>query len=135
MPAYVIERLADALNERGQSLKGTQVLILGVAYKRDLDDDRESPAYKLMELLARKHAEFTYHDPFVPVLQPSRRYDFRLHSVPLTAESLAAADAVLIATDHSTFDYDFIVEHGRLIVDTRNATRNVRSGRDKIVLA
>ena len=135
MPAYVIERLADALNERGQSLKGSRVLILGVAYKRDLDDDRESPAYKLMELLARKHAEFTYHDPFVPVLQASRRYDFRLRSVPLTAESLAAADAVLIATDHSAFDYDFIVEHARLVVDTRNATRNVRSGREKIVLA
>lgn len=135
MPAYVIDRLADALNERGRSLKGAQVLILGVAYKRDLDDDRESPAYKLMELLARKHAEFTYHDPFVPVLQPSRRYDFRLRSLPLTAERLAAADAVLIATDHSVFDYEFIVRHSRLIVDTRNATRTVGSGREKIVLA
>ena len=78
MPAYVVERLGDALNERGRSLKGAHILILGVAYKRDLDDDRESPAYKLMELLARKRAQFTYHDPFVPVLQRSRRYDFGL---------------------------------------------------------
>ena len=135
MPAYVVGRLADALNERGKSLKGAQILILGVAYKRDLDDDRESPAYKLMELLARKHAAFTYHDPYVPRLQASRRYDFQLHSVALTAEALAAADAVLIATDHSQFDYPFIVQHSRLVVDTRNATRNVRDGREKIVLA
>jgi len=135
MPAYVIERLADALNERGRSLKGAKILILGVAYKRDLDDDRESPAYKLMELLARKHAQFNYHDPFVPQLQASRRYDFGLRSEPLTRETLAAADAVLIATDHSQFDYDFVVQHSRLVVDARNATRNVRSGREKIVLA
>ena len=135
MPAYVIERLADALNDSGRSLKGAQILVLGVAYKRDMDDDRESPAYRLMELLARKHAQFTYHDPFVPQLQASRRYDFRLRSVPLTAETLAAADAVLIATDHSQFDYDFIVQHSQLVVDTRNATRDVPTDREKIVLA
>jgi UDP-N-acetyl-D-glucosamine dehydrogenase len=135
MPAYVIERLADALNDRGHSLKGAHILVLGVAYKRDLDDDRESPAYKLMELLVRKHAEFSYHDPFVPVLQRSRRYDFQLRSVPLTAEALAAADAVLIAADHTGVDYDFVVRHSRLVVDTRNATRHVREGRDRIVLA
>jgi UDP-N-acetyl-D-glucosamine dehydrogenase len=88
-----------------------------------------------MELLQRKHARFSYHDPYVPVLQRSRRYDFGLSSSPLTAETLAAADAVLIATDHSAFDYDFIVEHARLILDTRNATRHVQHGRDKIVLA
>jgi UDP-N-acetyl-D-glucosamine dehydrogenase len=135
MPAYVVERLADALNDRGRSLKGAHVLILGVAYKRDIDDDRESPAYKLMELLERKHATFSYHDPFVPQLQASRRYDFGLRSVPLSAETIAAADAVLIATDHSQFDYQFIVDHSRLIVDTRNATRNVRGGDAKIILA
>jgi UDP-N-acetyl-D-glucosamine dehydrogenase len=135
MPAYVVERLADALNERGQSLRGARILVLGVAYKRDLDDDRESPAYKLIELLARKQAQLTYHDPFVPVLRPSRRYDFRLRSVPLTAEGLSAADAVLIATDHSAIDYQFVVRHSRLVVDTRNATRNVGEGREKIVLA
>jgi UDP-N-acetyl-D-glucosamine dehydrogenase len=135
MPAYVIERLIDALNDRGRSLKGAHIFLLGVAYKRDLDDDRESPAYKLMELLARRQAQFTYHDPFVPRLQRSRRYDFGLASTPLTPETLAAADAVLIATDHSVFDYDLIVQHSRLVIDTRNATRHVRTGRDKIVLA
>ena len=135
MPAYVIERLADALNERGQTLNGAHIFVLGVAYKRDLDDDRESPAYKLMELLVRKRAQFTYHDPFVPTLQASRRYDFQRSSAPLTPETLAAADAVLIATDHSVIDYELVVRHSRLVVDTRNATRNVREGRDRIVLA
>jgi UDP-N-acetyl-D-glucosamine dehydrogenase len=135
MPAYVIDRLGDALNERGRSLNGANILIIGVAYKRDLDDDRESPAYKLMELLERKRAKFTYHDPFVPVLQRSRRYDFGLKSVPLTAERLAEADAVLIATDHTGIDYDLIVRHSRLVVDTRNATRNVQEGRERVVLA
>jgi len=135
MPAYVVDRLADALNERGRSLNGARILVLGVAYKRDLDDDRESPAFKLMELLVRKHAQVTYHDPFVPSLKSGRRYDFRLDSIALTAEALAAVDAVLIATDHSTIDYDFIVRHASLVVDSRNATRNVRDGRQKIVLA
>lgn len=135
MPAFVVEKLADALNERGQSLKGARILILGVAYKRDLDDDRESPALKLMELLARKQAEFAYHDPFVPVLKRSRRYDFQLESQPLTAAELRAADAVLIITDHSAFDYEFIVRESRLVVDTRNAARCVREGREKVILA
>jgi UDP-N-acetyl-D-glucosamine dehydrogenase len=135
MPAFVVEKLADALNQRGRSLKGSRILILGVAYKRDLDDDRESPALKLMELLARKQATVSYHDPYVPVLKRSRRYDFQLQSRPLTAAELQAADAVLIVTDHSTVDYDFVVRESRLVVDTRNATRAVRDGRERIVLA
>jgi UDP-N-acetyl-D-glucosamine dehydrogenase len=135
MPAYVVERLADALNERGKSLRGSRVLILGVAYKRDLDDDRESPAFKLIDILRRKKAEVAYHDPYVPGLRPSRRYDFGLRSVPLTPETLGTADAVLIVTDHGAFDYDAIVGASRLVVDTRNATRRVRAGREKIVYA
>ncbi|MBX3026266.1 nucleotide sugar dehydrogenase [bacterium] len=135
MPAYVIERLADALNDRGQSLKDANVLVLGVAYKRNLDDDRESPAFKLIELLQRKQARISYHDPFVPVLRPGRRHAFGLQSVDLTPETLSAADAVLIATDHTTVDYQAVVDHARLVVDSRNATRNVREGREKIVLA
>lgn len=135
MPAYVVERLADALNEQGRTLNGANILLLGVAYKRDLDDDRESPAFKLLELLARKRARVSYHDPFVPVLKPGRRHDFGLRSVSLTADTLAAADAVLIATDHTTVDYDLVVQHARLVVDARNATRHVRHGREKIVLA
>jgi len=135
MPAFVIGKLTDALNELGRSVKGSRVLILGLAYKRDVDDDRESPALKLMELLERKQAVFVYHDPYVPVMKPSRHYDYQLESVPLTAAELGAADAVVIATDHSAFDYDFIVRESRLIIDTRNATRNVRQGREKIVRA
>jgi len=135
MPAYVVERVADALNERGKSLKGAKILLLGVAYKRDLDDDRESPSFKLIELLQRKHAQVSYHDPFVPTLHSGRRYDYRLRSITLDAQSVAAADAVLIATDHTNVDYDFVVRHAQLVVDSRNATRNVRLGREKIVLA
>ncbi len=135
MPAYVVERVADALNERGRSLKGAKILMLGVAYKRDLDDDRESPAFKILELLQRKHAELSYHDPFVPVLKAGRRHDFGLQSVALTPDAVAAADVVVIATDHSSVDYDFVVRHATLVVDSRNATRNVSAGREKIVLA
>ncbi|MCK6554773.1 nucleotide sugar dehydrogenase [Candidatus Binatia bacterium] len=135
MPDYVVTRLMDALNERGRSLKGSRVLILGVAYKRDIDDDRESPAYKLMELLQRKHAEVVYHDPYVPKLRRGRRYDFGLASVPLTPEELHRADAVVIVTDHSTVDYEAVVRHGRLVVDTRNATRHIATDRDRIVSA
>jgi UDP-N-acetyl-D-glucosamine dehydrogenase len=135
MPGYVVERLTDALNERGRSVKGSRILLLGIAYKRDLDDDRESPSLKLIELLRRKQAEVSYHDPYVPVLKPSRKYDFGMESVALDAGALSAADAVVIATDHSCFDYDLIVRSSRLVVDTRNATRNVREGREKIALA
>jgi UDP-N-acetyl-D-glucosamine dehydrogenase len=135
MPSYVVAKLMDALNERGQSLNGARVLILGVAYKRDLDDDRESPSLKLIELLTRKHAQCVYHDPYVPSLKRSRRYDFQLESVALTRDELQKADAVVIATDHSAFDYDSIVRNSRLVVDTRNATRNVEGTKTNVVLA
>jgi UDP-N-acetyl-D-glucosamine dehydrogenase len=88
-----------------------------------------------MELLARKQVEFAYYDPYVPVLKRSRRYDFQLESRPLTAAELRAADAVVIVTDRSTFDYELIVRESRLVVDTRNATRAVGEGRERIVLA
>jgi len=135
MPAFVVSKLMDALNDRGRSLRGSRVLVLGVAYKRDLDDTRESPALKLIELLQQKGAIVGYHDPFVPFLKRSRRYDFHLASVELTADELGRADAVLIATDHSCYDYGFIVDSSRLVIDTRNATRRVSEGREKIVRA
>ncbi len=135
MPAYVIGKLADALNERQKSLKGARVLVLGVAYKKDLDDTRESPALRLMDLLLRKGAQVRYHDPYVPYLKRSRNYDFNMVSVPLTRDELERADAVVVATDHSVFDYEFIVSASQLVIDTRNATRNVRHGREKIVRA
>ena len=135
MPAFVIEKLMDALNERRRSLKGSRILVLGVAYKRDLDDTRESPALKIIDLLTKKGAEVAYHDPYVPVLRPSRHYDFNLHSVPLTREELQKADAVIVATDHTAFDYEMVIAASRLVVDTRNATRSVRAGREKIIRA
>jgi UDP-N-acetyl-D-glucosamine dehydrogenase len=135
MPAFVIEKLTDALNERRRSLKGARVLVLGVAYKRDLDDTRESPALKLLDLMVQKGAEIGYHDPYVPALGRSRHYDFHLHSVPLTPQELQRWDAVIIATDHTVFDYPMIVDASALVIDTRNATRSVTRGREKIVRA
>lgn len=135
MPGFVVQKLADALNDRSRSLRGAKVLVLGVAYKRDLDDTRESPALMLMELLTGKGVEVQYNDPYVPSLRRSRRYDFGLQSVPLSREALGAFDAVIIATDHSTYDFEFIVSASRLVIDTRNATRAVRAGRERIVLA
>ncbi len=135
MPDYVVSRLTEALNDRGKSLKDAAVLILGVAYKRDIDDDRESPAFRLMELLERRRAVLSYHDPYVPRLRPSRRYDFGLESIPLTPQNLAAADAVVIVTDHGDVDYAAVVEHAQLVVDTRNATRHVDRKAGNVVLA
>jgi UDP-N-acetyl-D-glucosamine dehydrogenase len=120
MPYFVIQRLMEALNEHGKALKNAQVLVLGVAYKKDVDDDRESPSYKLMELLADKGATVSYNDPHIPVLRAVRKYDFGLSSTELTAENLAHVDCVLVATNHTAYDYDMILEHAKLIVDTRN---------------
>jgi UDP-N-acetyl-D-glucosamine dehydrogenase len=135
MPAFVVEKLMDALNERGRSLKGARIMVLGVTYKRDLDDTRESPALKVIDLLERKGAEVSYHDPHVPALGRSRKYNFNMQSVPLTRDSLASFDAVVITTDHSNIDYDLVVAASALVVDTRNATAKVRNEREKIVRA
>jgi UDP-N-acetyl-D-glucosamine dehydrogenase len=135
MPAFVVEKLMDALNERRRSLNGARILLLGVAYKRDLDDTRESPALKIMDLLKKKGADVVYHDPYVPALGHSRHYEFNLKSVPLSRHEMQRADAVIIATDHTVFDYQLIAEASSLIIDTRNATRGVTYGREKIVRA
>jgi UDP-N-acetyl-D-glucosamine dehydrogenase len=136
MPGYVVERLAAALNDRRLPVRGSKVLIVGMAYKRDIDDPRESPGFELMELLLSRGAEVSYHDPHIPVLPRMRRYpNLAMNSVPLSADLLAAQDCVLIATDHSSLDYAWIVAHARLVVDTRNATRHVSVGREKIVKA
>lgn len=120
MPYFVVSRVMDALNEYDKALKGARVLVLGIAYKKDVDDDRESPSYKLMEILLSKGAFVSYNDPHVPVLRPGRKYDFGLSSVPLTIETLSQADCVLVATDHSAYDYEFILKNSNIIVDTRN---------------
>ncbi len=123
MPYYVIQRTQEALNEKSKSLKGAKVLVLGAAYKKDVDDPRESPSFKLMDLLLQKGAEVQYNDPHIPVLLPRRQHALNLTSIALTAESLSAFDCILLATDHSVYDYDFIWQHAQLIIDTRNVYR------------
>jgi UDP-N-acetyl-D-glucosamine dehydrogenase len=125
MPHHVVERLTAALNERGKPVKGSRVLVLGAAYKPDVDDCRESPAFELMELLRDRGALVSYSDPHVPILPPLRGHTIRLRSVALDAETLAAQDCVLIATDHKRFDWPFVLRHSSLVVDTRGATRRI----------
>ncbi len=133
MPEYVISRLAEFLNEEMKPIKGSKICLLGMAYKKDVDDPRESPSFVLMELLMARGAELTYNDPHVPKLPKMRHHNVPdLASQDLTPEFLAAQDCVLIATDHSAYDYDFIVKHSRLVLDTRNATKQVKAGREKI---
>ncbi|MEW6749884.1 MAG: nucleotide sugar dehydrogenase [Candidatus Latescibacterota bacterium] len=135
MPRYVVDRLHRALDERGQTLSGALVLLLGAAYKPDIDDDRESPFYEIADLLKGRGTRVRYHDPHIPRIRPTRHHKLVLESVPLDAAALQEADATVIVTCHSTFDPAFIVRHARLVVDTRNATRAVQEGREKIVLA
>ena len=125
MPDWVVTKLMDALNERGQALKGAKILILGIAYKKNVDDMRESPSVELMEKLQKKGAQVQYSDPHVPVFPPMREHRFDLSSVTLNTETLAEYDCVLIATNHDAFDYDLIRTNSRLIIDTRGAYRGV----------
>jgi UDP-N-acetyl-D-glucosamine dehydrogenase len=135
MPEYVVERVAEALNQHGKPLKGSQVLVLGLAYKRDVDDVRESPSVTLIELLQERGAKVQYHDPFVPSGKPMREHKItHLRSVPLTPASLKKYDCVLISTDHTSVDYDLVCKHAPLVVDTRNATGRRKRGR-KVVKA
>lgn len=119
MPDYVIAKLSGALNDRHKSVKGSRILVLGIAYKKNIDDMRESPSVILMEKLRDLGADVAYSDPHIPVFPPMREHRFDLESVPLTAETLAAADCILLATDHDKFDYDLVSAHASLIVDTR----------------
>lgn len=136
MPDYVIDRLAAALNDRSKPVRGSKICVLGVAYKKDVDDPRESPSFALMQLLLARGAELTYNDPHVPSLPRMRHYQLpAMQSSPLTAEFLAQQDCVLIATNHSAYDYDFVVRHSPLVIDTRNATKLVQEGREKIYRA
>jgi len=133
MPAHVVNTVAESLDRRHKTLSGSQVLVLGVAYKKDVDDTRESPALRIMDLLQQRGASVDYNDPHVPRLGKMRKYAFGLESVPLTAEALRLYDCALIVTDHAAYDYGFIVKESSLVVDTRNATSSVKEGREKIV--
>lgn len=135
MPHYVVHQTMEALNDKKKSLKGSKVLVLGLAYKKDIDDLRESPSIELIETLREKGAKVDYNDPYIPQTHKQRKHDLQMKSVKLTPARIAKYDVVLIATDHSDYDYDFIVENAQMVVDTRNATANVRKGRAKIVKA
>ncbi len=135
MPHYVITKTMEALNKHQKSLNGSKVLVLGLAYKKDIDDMRESPSVKLIELLRQKGAKVDYNDPHIPKAPKQRQHDLRMTSKKLSAKTLAGYDVVLISTDHSDYDYSWIVEKAKLVVDTRNATVAVRKGRSKIIKA
>jgi UDP-N-acetyl-D-glucosamine dehydrogenase len=135
MPHYVVARTMDALNKRKKSLNGSKILVLGLAYKPDIDDVRESPSLELIKLLKEKGAKVDYNDPYIPATHKQRRYDLQMKSKKLNAAMLKKYDAVLISTNHSDYDYNWIVKNSRLVVDTRNATASVRIGRNKIVKA
>jgi UDP-N-acetyl-D-glucosamine dehydrogenase len=127
MPHYVISRVSDVLNEVQKSVKGSKILVLGIAYKPDTNDIRESPALEVIRLLCAKGSEVCFHDPFITEVDIPG-----LHYTDLSESMLNWADCVVITTNHSVYDYHWIVEQARLVVDTRNATRDVRKDREKI---
>jgi UDP-N-acetyl-D-glucosamine dehydrogenase len=136
MPAYVVSRTADALNEHSKPLKGSKILLLGMSYKKDVDDSRESPGLELLELFSQKGAIVQYNDPYIPRLPRTRRHpDLALESQPLTAEYLGAQDCVVIVTDHSAYDWEAIVKHAPLVVDTRNAMKAIKGRAGKVIRA
>ncbi len=125
MPYHVLDSVAKALNQQKKALNGSRILVLGVAYKKDIDDLRESPALTIIELLRQSGAEVSYHDPYFPAIGKGRKYNLQMKCAPL--KNLGQYDCVLIVTDHSDYDYSAIVEESQLVVDTRNATRGIKS--------
>lgn len=135
MPDYVINRTVQALNQRGKAIHHSRILVLGLAYKPNIDDVRESPSFELIEKLTSLGAEVQYNDPHIPATHKMRQYDLKLQSVPLLPQTLADYDCILIATNHDAYDWQMIANHAKLIVDTRNATKNVAGDRTHIVNA
>ncbi len=135
MPRYVVNKTMEALNEQRKSLKGSKILVLGLAYKKDIDDLRESPSIELIELLREKGAKVDYNDPYIPKTHRQRKHDLKMSSKKLSAKMLGGYDVVLISTDHSEYDYDWIVANSKIVVDTRNATAGVRKGARKVTKA
>ncbi len=134
MPYFVLDKITRALNDHERALKGSHVLLLGVAYKKDINDERESPALKVFELLEDSKAHVSYYDPFVPRVKPHTFFSREIRSVELSAELLEQQDCVVITTDHTSVDYQWVVDHSSLVVDSRNATKNVARHRERIVL-
>lgn len=136
MPRYVISQLSEFLNNVGKPIRNSKICLLGMAYKKDVDDPRESPSFELLDLLRERGAELSYNDPHIPKLRKMRHHDVpEMTSTELTADFLAEQDCVLIATDHTAYDYEFIVQHSQMVLDTRDATKAVITGREKIFKA
>jgi UDP-N-acetyl-D-glucosamine dehydrogenase len=135
MPDYVVQRTVLALNDRGKAVHGSRVLVLGLAYKPDVDDVRESPSFELIEKLEELGAKVDYNDPHVPKTHKMRHHDLQMHSVPLTPQSLQSYDCVMVATHHAAYDWQMIADNAKLIIDTRGAMRNVKGKKDHIVQA
>ncbi len=121
MPYYVVDKVISALQTKKKTLPASKILILGLAYKKDIDDTRESPSLKIIDLLEEKGAQVDFNDPYIPRTKKTRKYDLKKDSVPLTEKTLGSYDCVVVATDHSCYDYEFILKHASLVVDTRNA--------------
>jgi UDP-N-acetyl-D-glucosamine dehydrogenase len=135
MPDYVVRKLSEALNREKKAVKGSRILVLGLAYKADVDDVRESPAIELIEKLQDLGAHVDYNDPHVPRTHKMREHDLRMTSIPLQPRMLSSYDCVLVATAHSAYDPESIVRHARMVIDTRNLTSRVKRDRHKIVKA
>ena len=135
MPYYVVTRTMEALNKTRKTLNGAKVLCIGAAYKKDIDDMRESPSLRIITLLKEKGAEVEYHDPYVPRLEEGHGFHYSMTSVPLNPETISQYDAVVILTDHSCIDYNMVVKQSQVVVDTRNACKNVGPGREKVTKA
>jgi UDP-N-acetyl-D-glucosamine dehydrogenase len=127
MPYFVVDHVTTGLNEQSKCLRGAKILVLGLAYKRDIDDLRESPSLTIIELLRSQGAEVAYNDPYFPKVGHGRHYDLNMVSTPL--DEMENFDATVIVTDHSSYDYPAIVERSKLVVDTRNATKGIQSAK------
>ncbi len=135
VPYHVVQRIMEALNAKKKSISGARILILGVAYKPDVDDMRESPAIKIADLLLKRNAVVCYNDPHIKQFPRLRSYDFELKYAELTPKLLGSMDCVVIVTNHSSYDYGYIVKHSKMVIDTRNATRGLKAGKSKIIKA
>jgi UDP-N-acetyl-D-glucosamine dehydrogenase len=133
MPGYVVDQVMRGLNRAGRAVRGAKICVIGIAYKKDVDDPRESPAFEILEELHELGAELSYHDPHVPVVPRMRKHDIRLTSQPLTAEYLAAQECVLIVTDHSAVEWNLILRHSRLVVDPRNALGKLPGNHEYVI--
>ncbi len=135
MPHYVVDRLTEALNEHGRAVKGSKILVIGLAYKPNVDDTRETPAAEILDIISDLGGQVQYHDPHVPAFPRMRKHAMELRSVPLTKDELSKYDAVVIVTNHDAVDYEAIATHAKLVIDTRNALKNLRGRGAQIVKA